>query len=173
MAEGAERRAAEAILQKHLTMLKAYLRHLVDSPHDADDLAQDICVTLLQDPRILLQGADPGAYLRGIARHFASGHHRRVRRAPALEAVMEAAWNEEAPHDAEAERRALEDCLNGLPGTGRQLLSWRYGDGLTSRQIAERVQGTADAVRMALMRVRDALTKCLQSKLPMAGGEPS
>src|SRR5687767_5333723 len=101
------RAEAEALLKRHLPMLKGYLRHLVASPHDADDLAQDLCLTLLKDPQILLQGSDPAAYIRGIARHFANRHHRRVRRDPVLEAVLEVAWQEDAPADPDPERKAL------------------------------------------------------------------
>jgi hypothetical protein len=34
----------EALLTEHLTMLRAYLQHLPSSPHDADDVFQDVCV---------------------------------------------------------------------------------------------------------------------------------
>lgn len=172
--EGRDPRAeAEALLEAHLPMLKGYLRHLVASPHDADDLAQDICVALLRDPQILLQGTDPAAYLRGIARHFANRHHRRVQRDPVLEAMMEVAWQEDALPGPAPEQKALSDCLQGLSEEHRRLVAWRYEQGLNSREIAERVRSSSDAIRMALVRARQSLARCLQGKLPMLeGGRP-
>ena len=161
---------AEEILKTHSVMLRGYLRHLLASPHDADDLTQEACLTVLKSPEILLRGSDPGAYLRGIARHLASRHHRLVKRDPVLEAVMDVAWEQEPPAFSEEVRSALAECLSRQPARARRMLAWRYGEGLTSRSIGERLRISADAARMALARARQALTRCLKGRVSLSEG---
>src|SRR5262245_52750347 len=159
------RAEAEALLDRHLLMVRGYLRHLLSSPADAEDVAQEVCVTVLGDPRILLRGADPGAYLRGICRHLASRHHRAARRPAALEDLFDSVWGGPSDENAERVHQALGSCLERAPERVRQLLDWRYRDGLDSRQIAERATTSREAIRMALMRARQALARCLSERL--------
>jgi len=86
---------------------------------------------------------------------------------------MDVAWENEPPADSRTEKRALAGCLDGLSVPLRQMVTWRYSDGLNSSQIAERLRMSADAVRMSLARSRQALARCLQGKLPQAEGNAS
>jgi RNA polymerase sigma-70 factor, ECF subfamily len=157
----------EALLKEHLTMLRAYLQHLLSSPHDADDVFQDVCVAALKDPQLLLRGADVGAYLRGVARHLASRHQRNCRRAENLENLIETVWavHEDPKVDSERERRALRECLAELPDKFRVLLTWRYENALDSKAMAARLNQTREAVRMALVRTRQTLGRCMRRRL--------
>jgi DNA-directed RNA polymerase specialized sigma24 family protein len=51
----------------------------------------------------------------------------------------------------------------------RRVLDWKYRDGQTSLQIAARLATTAEAVRMALMRTRQALARCISEQLAAGG----
>jgi RNA polymerase sigma-70 factor (ECF subfamily) len=150
---------ARDLLDEHLPMLRVYTRHLVAGATDADDIAQDVCVEVLAQPGILLRGDDPGAYLRGIARHLSSRHRRRFPRHRALEELIELAWDEVAAEPSDT--GTLNRCLEGLTGRMRTLLDLRYRDGLNATEIGTRMTMTADAVRMALLRSRQALAQCL------------
>jgi RNA polymerase sigma factor (sigma-70 family) len=162
---------AQTLLDSHLTMLRGYARHLMTKAQDADDLVQDVCVTVLSDPALLLRGEDPGAYLRGIARHLASRQLRRHRRECVIEHLIDLAWQapDEPAHQAEAESRALAACLQQLSSRLRGLISWRYDDGLNASEIAERLHTSSDAVRMTLGRTRQALAKCIGLRLAERG----
>src|SRR4051794_215870 len=83
----------EVVLNSHLPMLRGYLRHLLGSVADADDVAQDVCVAILQQPDLLLKGSQPAAYLRGIARHLAFRHQRKIHREVILEDIIDLAWD--------------------------------------------------------------------------------
>src|SRR5947207_2498321 len=133
---------AEAVLQAQQLMLLGYARHLVSSADDADDLAQEVCLEVLKNPLILLRGDDSGAYLRGIARHLASRHHRRIQRNAVLEELIDLAWQVNGPppqpgeevqnlvatHDGE--HNALHACLQQMPEKTRGMIRMRYDDGL-------------------------------------------
>jgi RNA polymerase sigma-70 factor (ECF subfamily) len=163
---------AQGLLDRHLPMLRGYARHLMAKAPDADDLVQDICVAVLSDPALLMRGEDPGAYLRGIARHLASRHLRRRHRERMIEHLIDLAWQEpdEPAHQAEDEGRALAACLGQLSARLRDLIAWRYDDGLNASEIAERLRTSSDAVRMMLGRTRQALAKCIGLRLADRGG---
>jgi RNA polymerase sigma-70 factor (ECF subfamily) len=175
----AERGRAEALLRQHSVMLRAHLRHVLRSAADADDVAQEVCLIVLGDPRILLRGDDPGAYLRGMARHLAGRHVRRAVRSRSFEALVDLHWDgptsDEPIGPLERERaqqrqtRAFTHCLEKIPERMRRVLDWKYRDGQTSLQIAARLATTAEAVRMALMRTRQALARCISEQLAAGG----
>ncbi|HYG77962.1 MAG TPA: RNA polymerase sigma factor [Planctomycetota bacterium] len=173
---------AERVLQSQLSMLRGYLRHLVGSSDDAEDLAQEVCLEVLKNPGILVRGDDCGAYLRGIARHLASRHHKRVQRNAVLEEFIELAWSVGRPDTsadtaaipAEAamddQQRALQQCLEQMPERTRGMILMRYDDGLNSNEIGSRMSITGEAARMALARARQALAKCVKQRLAVSGG---
>jgi RNA polymerase sigma factor (sigma-70 family) len=163
---------AERILQAQTTMLRGYLRHLVASADDAEDLAQEVCLEVLKNPQMLMRGDDCGAYLRGVARHLASRHHRRIQRDALLEEFIELAWHKPiAPEATSAgEQLALSACLEQMPEKTRNMVLWRYDDGLTSSEIATRMSTSSEAIRMALARARQALSKCIKQRLAALGG---
>lgn len=160
---------ARAALDRQLVGLRAYLRHLLP-PDDADDVAQDVCLEVLANPAVLLRGDDPGAYLRGIARHLASRHRRRYPRHQAVEELIALAYDQVEPGDVEREQAALKACLGALGERLRGMLDLRYQGGLNAGQIGERLGLSAEGVRMALMRGRQALARCLSGRLAGADG---
>ena len=160
----------QAELDRQLVGLKAYLRHLLP-PDEADDVAQDVCLEVLANPAVLLRGDDPGAYLRGIARHLASRHRRRFPRHQAVEELISLVYDQAEPADAEREQAALKACVAALGERLRGMLDLRYQGGLNASQIGERLGLSAEGVRMALMRGRQALARCLSGRLASVDGE--
>ncbi len=164
---------AQVVLDRHLAMLRGYARHLADGGQDADDLLQEVCLTVLADPALLLRGNEPGAYLRGIARHLASRQLRSRRRERNVENLIDIAWDlpAEPAMVAEEEQRALSACLERLSARLRDIIAWRYQHGLNASEIAKRLATSSVAVRMALSRARQALAKCVERRIAV-GGEP-
>jgi RNA polymerase sigma factor (sigma-70 family) len=160
----------QAELDRQLVGLAAYLRHLLP-PDDADDVAQDVCLEVLANPAVLLRGDDPGAYLRGIARHLASRHRRRFPRHQAVEELITLIYDQVEPAEAEREQAALKACVGALGERLRGMLDLRYHAGLNAGQIGERLGLSAEGVRMALMRGRQALARCLAGRLSGVDGE--
>jgi RNA polymerase sigma-70 factor (ECF subfamily) len=165
---------ARRVIADQMPMLSAYLRHLLTSPQDADDVMQEVCLLALEQPSVILRGDEPGAYLRGIARHLANRHHRRYRSHRTLDELVDRTWDEAesaAQDKPEQEVAALAACLKSLSARARQLLDQRYRDGLEAGRIGEQAGMSAEAVRMALMRARQALARCLNRRLET--GTPS
>jgi RNA polymerase sigma-70 factor (ECF subfamily) len=162
---------AQDLLQGHRQKLLAYLLHLVRDPHDAEDLLQELSVIVLQKPDLLSRAGDVFAYLRGVARHLAAGRlGARVRSGETLRRWTEWAW-ENDPDDGsgEAERSrqidALRKCREKLPETSRRMVALRYDRGLEIRSVADEVGSTIGAIKVALLRIRVALARCVQARL--------
>jgi RNA polymerase sigma factor (sigma-70 family) len=67
-------------------------------------------------------------------------------------------------------RRALDGCYEQLPEESRRLLELRYERELPSQSIAEMLSSTAEAIRVALFRIRNGLKLCIASSLSAESG---
>src|SRR6266487_3415020 len=93
-------------------------------------------------------------WLMAIARNVATDHYRRRRVHAPLEAAEHVAVGEE-PHVLAERREAFERLarlLGELPERDRELVSLKYGAGLTNRAIARQVQLTETNVGSILHR---------------------
>jgi RNA polymerase sigma-70 factor (ECF subfamily) len=162
----------------HQRMLRAYVLALVRNVSDADDLLQEVAVQILtaREPEV-----DPGrfpAWSRGVARNVVLHHWRsrqRAREAPSERYLLlvERAYAEAEPeHEAwSARQRALAACLERMGDRERELLSLRYVDELSSEALADRTRRSPSGVRMALLRLRERLLRCVEERL--APGDPA
>jgi RNA polymerase sigma-70 factor (ECF subfamily) len=159
------------LFMKHQRMLREFILSLIPDSNDADDILQEVSVVVLAktDPPQEIQKFP--AWCRGVARNVML-HHWRSRRktltpsARFLEAVEMAYQEGDAREDEmNLRRRALEECLQRLPDSSRNLLELRYVQKAPSQEIARTLGRTATSVRMALVRVRQALGSCIQGRL--------
>jgi RNA polymerase sigma-70 factor (ECF subfamily) len=163
----------EQIIVKYQARLRAYIAG-IGVPVDAvDDIAQEAFIRYYQTPDKRPEEVDVLPWLKGIARNISFNYFRsESRRAKHQQAAAEIldkapSFNERAAEEKEL-NNALQDCLETLPEKSRAMVDLRYNQGCNSQQIAEELKGTAEAIRMALMRVRSALKACIEGKL---GGE--
>jgi RNA polymerase sigma-70 factor, ECF subfamily len=168
-----ERAGLGEALEGHREMLLTYLVMLVHEPHTAEDLVQEVFAEVLSNPRFALKGDDFGAYLRGMARHLASRHFRKVKLRPKALECIEAAW-EPPTIDADPGEResflagckaALERCLQELPKTWRILFDFRYTENRSYADIGAATQMNSAAVRMNMTRIRRRLADCVETKV--------
>jgi RNA polymerase sigma-70 factor (ECF subfamily) len=142
---------------------------LVPKGPDADDVLQETCAILWQKFGEFEPGTNFAAWALRIARYQVMAYHTRQRRQRArlsdetLDLVVD---RMSARADREEDRsRALEGCLESLPGHERELLALRYQSGASVEEVARQSGKTVMAVYKALHRVHDRLLACLQGKL--------
>ena len=149
---------------------------------DADqieEIAQEVFIRAYQQ----LSGYDTAQpfwpWLRGIARNVVREELRakqkiaRERHAFAEAALLRAAdrFAEKVddvfdPGAQEAPALALlRECLERLSSRGRRIVRSFYEEGLTSEEIASRLDVGSSGVRNALVRIRVKLRDCVKSKL--------
>jgi RNA polymerase sigma-70 factor (ECF subfamily) len=118
----------------------------------------------------------PKQWLKGIARNLCLNYFRRTSRRTRLqrEALVEIFLRAEqdGPHvlSEGPVRRALDGCFEKLPAESRRMLAFRYEQELPSQTIAERLNTTAEAVRVALFRIRANLKNCITKNLATEDG---
>jgi RNA polymerase sigma-70 factor (ECF subfamily) len=141
------------------------------SPHDVDDLAQETFLQLYRNMEKIPEDVPPELWVKGIAKNVCLNHLRKLARRGRLhrhalaEILANTTTRLERMSGQAALDAALEDCLSKLPPERREMLELRYAQEFTSDSIAEQTRTTAEAVRVALHRLRAGLRDCIAQKL--------
>lgn len=164
----------EALFLQHAAAVRGFVMGLVPDRAAADDLFQEVFLTVMQRGADFRRDGNFLAWARGIARNKALEHYRRQRTAPLpfdeelLNLLADSA--EDFDELTEQRREALAKCLERLAPRTREIVDLRYGDhALTPPKIAEQLAWTANAVNVALARARAFLRDCTRRML--ASGE--
>jgi len=64
----------------------------------------------------------------------------------------------------------LRECLGAVGESGRQLITWRYTDGLPLQEMAVRTGRSVAAIKKQLWLLRQKLQQCIENKLATEGG---
>lgn len=122
-------------------------------PHDADDLAQDVFLRVMQRLGSLRDARAFPAWIAAMTRNFAAGFFRarQSRPHPVGDVPSVAAGAAHDPHDG-AEAREILAAIRSLPESYAETLSLRLVEGLTGPQIAARTGMTHGSVRVNLHR---------------------
>ena len=160
---------------KHETDIKAFVRTLVRSRHDYEDICQSIALTLWRK-FVQYDPARPfGAWARGVAAKDVYAFWARSKRLPmplsseAIEAVL-SAFAQRQPTPQSVKLQHLEECLKLLSEENRGLLSLKYTKTLSLSQIARSVETTVDGVHMRLSRLRKKLHECVERRMNRTEG---
>jgi len=170
----AARSAVRRFVEAHHLYVRSIANKLAPDPSQADDLAHEAFLIAMRKADTFDPTRDVRAWLAGITRNVCRRawrvaiRDRRLKR-DALAEYMEQLADQPPELFPERALERLDHCLAKLSERGRTLLRLRYHLGLRSRQIAQEVASTADAVRMALVRIRGRLRTCLQQE-PLSGG---
>lgn len=129
----------------HETYLVRYLRRIWRQPQDIDDLRQD-AYTRIYEAAALARPLQPKSFLLTTARNLVVNLHRR-NRVVSIESVgdfddLNVSLDELSPErrlDARQQLRRLADALNSLPPKCRQVIWLRRVDGLSQKEVAERL----------------------------------
>jgi RNA polymerase sigma-70 factor (ECF subfamily) len=147
---------------------------------DPDDVLQELAVKALHDLGRVGMIEDPFAWLCHLAgqcivdghRRFAAGKRAARREVPGntpagggsqdLIALLAASMTTPSQAVVRNEReRRLQDAIAGLPDEHREALRLRYGEGLSTREVAERLSKTDGATRVLLSRLVQRLQELL------------
>jgi RNA polymerase sigma-70 factor (ECF subfamily) len=146
--------------------------------HVAEEVFQEIGVTVMDESRRGTRPVDFRAWIRQLARNRVADHYRRVARERGrrseLEELSEVAArafeeNEAAIGDNRERVRALADCAGKLPDRAREVIERRYTDRMNLAEIAAALSWKEASVKTALFRARRALADCIRNKLRLQG----
>jgi RNA polymerase sigma-70 factor (ECF subfamily) len=165
------------LLMEHRSSLFAFVLAIVRDYDTAEEVLQEVSVTVCEASDQFQPGTNFGAWTREIARRRILAHNRMVARIPASLTDedlrrLEAGF---ATADSQASARerigALRRCLETLTQASRRLLQLRFAGHCSHREIAEQVDRQPESVRRAIYRSRQALRVCIERRLSVAEGE--
>jgi RNA polymerase sigma-70 factor (ECF subfamily) len=158
------------LLTQHDRWLAAYVYSLVPRAADADDILQEVKITMWKHLGKLEPGSNFRAWARKIAMNQILNYRRAAQRHPGTE--LEASFIEAvaAEIDQRAESldhraEALRHCLHRLPEAHRKIIVWRYYDDCKVEEIATKSRRSVDAVYQLLSRIRALLNNCVSRRL--------
>jgi len=156
------------LVVKHRHGLLAYLYGVVPDAHVAEDLFQEVCVVAVQKAAEFQDGTNFVAWARTIARNKLREHLRRRSGVSVDDAFfegVESAFDAAAGSiDPDARKEALRRCLGEVQDRARQMLVWRYEEGLSAASIADRMGQSRVSVNSLLQRVREILRDCVERR---------
>ena len=168
-----------SLVRIHQGRIRTFLLRYVHRPDLVDDLAQEVFLTAYHSLNTYKKDSPLAAWLLGIARHQALRHlrdegRRRTRETGRLRAILAAfqagqAEVETAESAFEREMAALQDCLKDLPGESSQIVTEHYFRGRSLVSLAGELGRKEGALRVALLRIRASLRRCVQGKLSVEG----
>ena len=154
--------------------LYGYIYSLLGDHHAAADVLQECNLVLWRKFGEFREGSEFIPWAFGIARFQVLAHLRDAKRAQArfVDADLAELLHEEAAAQAgefEELRAALRQCVGKLAPSSRELVERRYFRKLAIQAIADETERNLSAVKVALMRVREALRECIERQMRKAG----
>jgi RNA polymerase sigma-70 factor (ECF subfamily) len=159
------------LVRRYHPRLRTVLSYYCRAAEEVEELAQDAFVSAFEKLDQFTAGSNFYAWLRTIALNALRKEARRrsVRERHADEYLRQVRLKplEGDPHGeaTEVKAGALGRCLEQLPAEQTAALKAKYSEGASAREIAERFKRSEGAVRIWLLRIREALRRCVESRL--------
>ncbi len=156
-----------------------YLGSLVHDEAAVDDLFQEALVVAWQRLDECDLERPFGPWLRGIASRLVMAHYRKQKTAPVMlhESVLQVVdqhfenINLLAGDTWDDKLAALRECIDALPEKQKSVIVGRYFDGLSSADVAERLELAREACKKRLQRGRLMLAEFLRKKGVLSAAE--
>lgn len=157
------------LLSRHQRHLHSFIRSLVPSDTDADDVMQDTSIALWENRGAFDAARDFFPWACGVA-HIHVLRHRRKSASDRLwfnDEVLELLTVQmlEDSELFELRREALNTCLDKLSAEDRRIVAIRFQDGMTLTEMTQKVEASARSIQRTMMRVRRVLQRCITATL--------
>ncbi len=158
----------ERFVREHSGYIRKLATVLAPNPSMADDLAQEAFIIAFRKAESFDDEREVRPWVAGILRNLCkkawtrsiqSGAIFRDDLAEYLENL--AAEPVELPENVSRDRLML--CMEKLPERSKTLINLFYYMEMKTEEIAQRVESSATAVRMALVRIRGKLKHCMEN----------
>jgi RNA polymerase sigma-70 factor, ECF subfamily len=174
-AKAGDRGAFSELVRMHQAVVRAYVCTHIRGTEAADDLAQEVFLRAFRrlDAFQIPETGTIRPWLLGIARNLLLEHLRapaklEARAAADLETVLDTRQLQGGPRDPmELERRieALQGCIEKLAPSASTLVWRHYFERRTLASLAAEEKKQESALRMRLLRIRDALRGCIEQSI--------
>ena len=161
------------LFAEHEPAVRTFVRSMLPSRSDASEVMQEVAVVLWQKFAEFDASRDFRKWAFGVARYEALAYLRDLVRDrhvfddALVNRLADDAAAAEPRHDAQ--REALEACLQKLPPAQRELVLSAYAKGTRMDELAAQRGQTAMSLYKVLHRIRQALLECVRRQLAMEG----
>lgn len=163
----------ELLWDQYSTRLRAFIRSRVWDDAEAEDILQEVFIRIHRHLCCQPEWNKPKSWIYQIARNLIIDHYRRRRETVELPEGLPAEPDlpEEDPEAVLA--LSLKEMIDGLPEHYRQALLLTEYQGLSQKQLAERLgislSGAKSRVQRARERLRDMLLRCCHFEFDRRG----
>ncbi|HTL52199.1 MAG TPA: sigma-70 family RNA polymerase sigma factor [Planctomycetota bacterium] len=172
MEPSSHREEVQRLFLRHSSLLRGFILGLLPNFDAADEVLQEVFLTVTNKAADFKLGTDFLAWARAIARMKVLEQCRKMKSPiltlgpEALEAVVATA--PELDDTWELRRKALAGCMEQIAPRARELIELRYTSQLLPPEIAARLSWSVGAVHVALARARKFLRECAQRRLALS-----
>lgn len=158
---------------EHEPAIRAFARLLLQRREDVSGVMQEVTLTLWQKFELFDPTQDFRKWAFGFVRFKVLAHLRDLSRnrfvfdEELVHQLAEEASASEPRHDAQ--REALDSCLQKLPPPQRDLVLAAYENGTRMDELAARRGETAMSLYKKLQRLRQALLECVRRAIAQEG----
>jgi RNA polymerase sigma-70 factor (ECF subfamily) len=154
-----------ALVERYQAMLYRQALGMVASPDAAADLVQDSFVKGYTSLHSCNDPARFGAWVYRILRNrcldYLKDHRRRTVPIEERAGVLTSREDPDADLSRSETRRAVTAALAALPEAQREAFLLKHVDGLSYEEMAERLDASVSALKMRVLRAREALQALL------------
>jgi len=158
-----------ALILANQVRIHNFIRSLVSSREDAEDLFQKTSVVLWKKFDQYQTGTSFASWAMRVAYFEVCDFRKKLARARVTfsQEVFDALAEKvaEVSLDDGERRAALELCIDGLSETNRELIRMRYIEDLTVEEVSAQIDRPAKTVYRILQQVRGWLMGCIQHRI--------
>jgi RNA polymerase sigma-70 factor (ECF subfamily) len=161
------REAFVQLLTSEQTSLFRYIVTLLGHTNDANNVLQQTNLVLWRKASEFTFGTNFHVWAKTIAYYQTLAFLRDRKRDKHIfdEALLEQLASEPELFDEDERRVALRHCLGSISRNSLDLLQQRYDPGRSIHEIAKAQHKSESAIKMALLRIRQSLIKCIEGQL--------
>lgn len=162
------REAFIQLLTSEQTGLLHYITMLLGDVHEAHNVLQESNIVLWRKADEFTPGSNFTAWSRRIAYWQVRAYVRDARRDRLVfdEQLAEQLAQVVSEESVGYERRlALRHCVSALRPAHQRLLRLRYDKSLSIKDLAAQLEKSQSSVKVGLMRIRQALLRCIEAKV--------
>lgn len=149
--------------------LYAYILAVLPDREAAREVLQETNIVMCRKFSSLKPGQDFNAWACQVALYEVRTYRRNLGRDKHVfnDELLELVAEDSEQHNAIPSSRGafLENCLEKLAPSQREMIRWRYNPGGSSQDIAEKTGRSASSVGVALFRIRKTLLECIRRSL--------
>lgn len=163
--------AFSELVVRYQGSVRACLAVRLHQKHEAEDLAQEAFLVAFRKLDEFNIDSPFGPWIRTIAFNLLRNHWRKHRPIPVgageeLEALIEEEVGLRHSEINESDTlETLKTCISKLDEPMRNLLKWRYDEGMTVGELTKKMNVRHSTMTMRLHRLRDQLRLCVQQNV--------